>query len=132
MQSNNLSVEIDNEILIVHKVRSFPPCRELTPSKFIKDHYLSRFPELDSLVTTPIAFARVLLALGNEPGLKGDIKTLLTSGAIMAVRVTAATTKGVVLSDDEWRITEEGCQMMFGLETAKQVVSLSSRRTAQL
>ena len=42
----------------------------------------------------------------------------------MAVRVTAATSKGEILSTIEWEIVEKGCEMMFGLDDAKRIVSI--------
>lgn len=41
----------------------------------------------------------------------------------MAVHVTAATTKGVMLDAREWNVVEGGCRTMFGLEEAKRKVS---------
>ena len=49
---NALSVEIENEIQVVHN--------------FIRDRYRSKFPELESLVMHPIDYARVVKAIGNE------------------------------------------------------------------
>ncbi|KAK4051064.1 U4/U6-U5 snRNP complex subunit prp31 [Microbotryomycetes sp. JL221] len=108
VQANNLSVEIDNEMLIVHK--------------FIRDHYLARFPELDSLVSAPLQYCRVILALGNGPDLRGDLTGILTSGTVMAVTVTAATTKGRQLDDSEWRTVVDACKMMFQLDEAKRTI----------
>ncbi|GAA6009005.1 hypothetical protein JCM11491_005709 [Sporobolomyces phaffii] len=108
VQANNLSVEIDNEMLIVHK--------------FIRDHYLPRFPELDSLVSAPLPYCRVILALGNGPELQGDIAGILPSGSVMAVKVTAATSKGEVLDEKEWIQVTEACEMMFGLDGAKKKI----------
>ncbi|BGP40324.1 U4/U6-U5 snRNP complex subunit prp31 [Rhodotorula kratochvilovae] len=108
VQANNLSVEIDNEMLVVHK--------------FIRDHYLPRFPELDSLVSAPLPYCRVILALGNGPELQGDIAGILPSGSVMAVKVTAATTKGQRLSEQEWNVVTGACDMMFKLDQSKRTI----------
>ncbi|GAA5996703.1 U4/U6-U5 snRNP complex subunit PRP31 [Rhodotorula paludigena] len=108
VQANNLSVEIDNEMLVVHK--------------FIRDHYLPRFPELDTLVSAPLPYCRVILALGNGPELQGDIAGILPSGSVMAVKVTAATTKGQQLSDTEWKVVQGACDMMFKLDQSKRTI----------
>ncbi|GAA6006808.1 hypothetical protein JCM10207_009103 [Rhodosporidiobolus poonsookiae] len=108
VQANNLSVEIDNELLIVHK--------------FIRDHYLPRFPELDSLVSSPLPYCRVILALGNGPELQGDIAGILPSGSVMAVKVTAATSKGQPLPEREWEVVQAACEMMFSLEESKRKI----------
>ena len=52
VQANNLSVDVDNEILVVHK--------------FIRDHYASKFPELEQLVQDPQMYIRAVRALANS------------------------------------------------------------------
>jgi RNA processing factor Prp31 len=47
-----LSVDIENEIIIIHN--------------FIRDEYRLKFPELESLVHHPIDYARVVKKIGNE------------------------------------------------------------------
>ncbi|KAJ8555096.1 hypothetical protein K7X08_001594 [Anisodus acutangulus] len=49
---NALSVDIENEIVIIHN--------------FIRDKYRLKFPELESLVHHPIDYARVVKKIGNE------------------------------------------------------------------
>ncbi|SGY21655.1 BQ5605_C016g08261 [Microbotryum silenes-dioicae] len=120
VQANNLNVEVDNEMLIVHKVRALLTRDEAL--NFIKDHYLPRFPELDTLVSAPLPFCRVILALGNGPELRGDLTGLLTSGTVMAVTVTAATSRGQTLDDAEWKVVEGACAMMFQLDDAKRTI----------
>jgi U4/U6 small nuclear ribonucleoprotein PRP31 len=78
VQSNRLSVDIDNELAVVHKVRACPPARPahtdawLTcahgrcPPQFTRDHYAPKFPELESLVLVPLDYMRVVKAIGNE------------------------------------------------------------------
>lgn len=44
----------------------------------------------------------------------------------MAVKVTAATTKGQQLSDTEWKVVQGACDMMFKLDQSKRTVCLSS------
>ncbi|KAK4054595.1 U4/U6-U5 snRNP complex subunit prp31 [Microbotryomycetes sp. JL201] len=128
VQANNISVEIDNEMLIVHKASSASVQgwlrKELTShnKQFIRDHYLTRFPELDSLVSGPLQYCRVILALGNGNDLRGDLSGILTSGTVMAVTVTAATTKGRPLEPDEWKTVVDACNMMFQLDDAKRTI----------
>jgi U4/U6 small nuclear ribonucleoprotein PRP31 len=69
VQANNLSVDIDNEILVVHKVCfiNFHPCNALNCSKkFIRDHYAPKFPELEQLVVDPTMFIRSVRVLANH------------------------------------------------------------------
>ena len=52
MDCNQLAVEIDAEIAVIHN--------------WIRDQYRPKFPELESLVHHPIDYARVVKAIGNE------------------------------------------------------------------
>lgn len=52
VQANNLSVDVDNEILVVHK--------------FVRDHYASKFPELEQLVQDAQMYIRAVRALANS------------------------------------------------------------------
>ena len=51
-QANNLTVEIDNEINVIHK--------------YIRDKYSKRFPELESLVPNALDYIRTVKELGNR------------------------------------------------------------------
>ena len=73
---NALSVDIENELIIIHN--------------FIRDKYRLKFPELGSLVHHPIDYARVVKKIGNEMDLTlVDLEGLLPSAVIMVVSVTA-------------------------------------------
>ena len=49
---NQLAVDIDNEIVLIHT--------------FMKDKYRRKFPELESFVHDAVTYARVVQAIGNE------------------------------------------------------------------
>jgi U4/U6 small nuclear ribonucleoprotein PRP31 len=69
VQANNLSVDVDNEILVVHKVRYEWTwvSRLLSPfPKFIRDHYAPKFPELEQLVQDPTQYIRAVRILANN------------------------------------------------------------------
>ena len=71
VQANNLSVEVDNEILVVHKARRSSSSRislnVLSSHKqFIRDHYAPKFPELEQLVEDPTKYIRAVRALANH------------------------------------------------------------------
>ncbi|TPX67047.1 hypothetical protein SpCBS45565_g04003 [Spizellomyces sp. 'palustris'] len=107
VQSNNLTVEIDNEILVVHK--------------FIRDHYAPKFPELESLIPNPIDYARTVKLIGNEMDLtKVDLKSFLASATIMVLTVTATTTNGQPLSDEAAAKVLEACDMLLDLDLSKR------------
>ena len=75
VQANNLSVDVDNEILVVHKAsRLCPPILTFNlmyvslvgHSQFIRDHYAPKFPELEQLVPEPSLYIRSVRVLANH------------------------------------------------------------------
>lgn len=123
-QSNTLSTSIDTEIMIVHK--------------FIRDHYSIRFPELETLVTNPMDYAKVVSIIGNGPMDGDSIKALQTSKdnrlnatlrsvldgpSVMIVTVEATTTKGREMSDMELERVMRACDMTLALDRAKKTLT---------
>ncbi|KDR83555.1 hypothetical protein GALMADRAFT_235772 [Galerina marginata CBS 339.88] len=109
VQSNNLSVDVDNEILVVHK--------------FIRDHYAPRFPELEQLVTDPAMYIRSVRALGNSEELaKVDLQGVLPPAIIMSVVVTSTTTSGKPLSPAEFAAVQRACDLADRLEEARKKI----------
>ncbi|KAG6378433.1 hypothetical protein JVT61DRAFT_12688 [Boletus reticuloceps] len=93
VQANNLSVDIDNEILVVHK--------------FIRDHYAPKFPELEQLIQDPTQYIRAVRILANnEDPTKVDLTGVLPAAVIMSVLITATTSSGQPLSDMQWEAVE--------------------------
>jgi len=104
---NALSVDIENEIVIIHN--------------FIRDKYRLKFPELESLVHHPIDYARVVKKIGNEIDLTlVDLEGLLPSAIIMVVSVTASTTSGKPLSEENLQKTLDACDRALALDAAKK------------
>ncbi|KAJ7507579.1 hypothetical protein B0H11DRAFT_2153235 [Mycena galericulata] len=109
VQANNLSVDVDNEILVVHK--------------FIRDHYALKFPELEQLVVDPAMYIRSVRALANEEDpTKVDLSGILPAAIIMSVVVTATTTSGKQLSDAEWTAVQGACDLADRLEEARKKI----------
>ncbi|KAJ6509969.1 hypothetical protein C8R47DRAFT_1173721 [Mycena vitilis] len=109
VQANNLSVDVDNEILLVHK--------------FIRDHYAPKFPELEQLVVDPAQYIRTVRALANEEDpTKVDMSGILPAAIIMSVVVTATTTSGKQLSDAEWTAVQRACDLADRLEEARKKI----------
>lgn len=119
-QSNSLSTQIDGEVALVHK--------------FIRDHYSTRFPELERLITTPLEYAKVVSIMGNGPMDSENIKALQTSTdnplgmglkavldgpSLMIVTVEATTSKGEAMSADELARVRQACDMTIALHAAK-------------
>lgn len=123
-QSNSLSTMIDGEVALVHK--------------FTRDHYSTRFPELERLVTTPLEYAKVVSIIGNGPMSSDSIKALQTSTdnpmgmglksvldgpTLMVVTVEATTSKGHELNPEELSRVRQACAMMVSLHKAKQTLT---------
>ncbi|XP_024023927.1 U4/U6 small nuclear ribonucleoprotein Prp31 homolog [Morus notabilis] len=109
VECNSLSVDIENEIIIIHN--------------FIRDKYRPKFPELESLVHHPIDYARVVKKIGNEMDLTlVDLEGLVPSAVIMVVSVTASTTSGKPLPDDVLQKTIDACDQALSLDSAKKKV----------
>ncbi|KAJ3414570.1 U4/U6 small nuclear ribonucleoprotein Prp31 [Chytridiales sp. JEL 0842] len=107
--ANNLSVDVDNEILVVHK--------------FIRDHYAPRFPELESLIPSALDYAKAVKAIGNELDLmKVDLKGILPTSLVMSVTVISTTSNGRPLDDEELGIVMEACDMAIGLDEVKRTI----------
>ncbi|KAJ3091894.1 U4/U6-U5 snRNP complex subunit prp31 [Quaeritorhiza haematococci] len=109
VQANNTMVDIDSEILIVHK--------------FVRDHYSPKFPELESLILNPLDYARAVKAIGNEMDLtRVDLKATcgLPQATVMIVTVTATRTNGRPLTDQELAIVIEACNMAVELEALRK------------
>ncbi|KAK3941881.1 Pre-mRNA-processing factor 31 [Diplogelasinospora grovesii] len=123
-QSNSLSTSIDSEIVLVHK--------------FIRDHYSVRFPELETLITNPLEYAKVVAILGNGPmdaesikslqlstdnPLGVTLKSVLDGPSLMIVTVEATTSKGQPMSEDELERVRQACAMVISLDKAKKTLT---------
>ncbi|XP_064405916.1 U4/U6 small nuclear ribonucleoprotein Prp31-like isoform X2 [Halichondria panicea] len=106
VDSNNMAVEIDNETTTIHK--------------FIKDKYSKRFPELESLVHTPLEYIQTVKLLQNELEVtRADLSEVLPAATIMVVSVTASTTQGHRLEEGELQKILEACEMALEINSYK-------------
>lgn len=121
-QSNTLSTSIDNEIILVHK--------------FIRDHYSTRFPELETLVTNPLDYAKSVAIIGNGPmdNIKelaqrtdnivgASLKSILDGPSLMVVTVESTTTRGREMSSSELQTVLRACEMTLSLDRAKKILT---------
>lgn len=82
----DLILKIDSEILNIHK--------------YVKDVYTTKFPELDSIVCSPLEYICVVMKIKNETDLTSiDFTDILPNTTIMAVTVASSMTAGVRLPD---------------------------------
>ncbi|KAL0030988.1 hypothetical protein WJX79_007092 [Trebouxia sp. C0005] len=106
---NQLAVDIDNEIGIIHN--------------FMRDKYRLKFPELESLVHHPIDYARVVQAIGNEMDLTMvNLDDVLPQATIMVVSVTASTTSGQPLSSDILQKVLDAASIALQLDEDKSLI----------
>lgn len=106
VKANNLSAEVDNEINIIHK--------------YLRDLYSKRFPELESLVPHALDYIRTVELLGNDLEVtKVDLTDVLPPATKMVISVTASTTQGERLDDNEFERLAEACQMVTDILDAK-------------
>ncbi|KIM68695.1 hypothetical protein SCLCIDRAFT_13475 [Scleroderma citrinum Foug A] len=101
VQANNLSVDVDNEILVVHK--------------FIRDHYAPKFPELEQLIPDPTQYIRA------DPK-KLDLSGVLPPAVIMSVLITATTSSGKPLTGVRWKAVERACDLADRLEEVRKKI----------
>eukprot|EP00916_Digyalum_oweni_P005837 GHVL01010117.1.p2 GENE.GHVL01010117.1~~GHVL01010117.1.p2 ORF type:complete len:489 (-),score=86.33 GHVL01010117.1:1862-3328(-) len=70
--------------------------------RFVRDIYSKKFPELESVVMSPIEYIQVVKRIKNETDLNQiDFSDLLNNTSIMALTVTASTTTGSPLPPGE-------------------------------
>ncbi|KAL5473492.1 hypothetical protein EMCRGX_G027982 [Ephydatia muelleri] len=106
VESNNMIVEMDNEINVIHK--------------FVKDKYSKRFPELESLVHSSMEYIRTVQLLRNELEVtRVNLSEILPAATIMVVSVTASTTQGQKLEQKELDSIIEACEMAEQLNQQK-------------
>jgi len=107
--ANNMSVEVDNDILLVHK--------------FIRDHYAPRFPELEQLISDPWTYCAAVSAIGNADDLtKCHFPTSLPAATILSITLTATSTRGRKLSPGEWVTVERAVDVATELRVAREQI----------
>ena len=117
-----MSTSIDNEIILVHK--------------FIRDHYSIRFPELETLITNPLDYARAVAVIGNGPmdnikslaqktenAIGTSLKSILDGPTLMIVTVEATTSRGREMTEAEAQRVTQACEMTLSLDRAKKVLT---------
>ncbi|RLN49443.1 hypothetical protein BBJ29_000085 [Phytophthora kernoviae] len=108
--SNDLMVQIDDEIEAVHR--------------FIAEIYAAKFPELDSLVSNGLDYARVVKTIGNEMDLSlvTELPKLLPSSAVIGISVTGSGTSGKPLGQEDLNTCMEACDELLSLNKDKNMI----------
>jgi len=116
---NVLVREIDDEIVNVHR--------------FVKDVYSKRFPELESIVPTPLEYMQVVQRAGNSKDLaQVDFTDILPNTSIMAITVAFSMSQGSLLPPQEVGKVDGACDEAFTLNDSKRdvLLYLESRMSA--
>ncbi|EME27259.1 U4/U6 small nuclear ribonucleoprotein PRP31 [Galdieria sulphuraria] len=102
--------------------------------KKLKKAYGKRFPELETLVSDPVDYARTVFILRNDVDLcRKDLSGVLPQATVITVAVTFASTMGEVLSEDELDEVLELCKEIFYLdEVQKKLVNFVESRMSLL
>jgi U4/U6 small nuclear ribonucleoprotein PRP31 len=108
---NSLVREIDEEMLNIHR--------------FVRDIYSKKFPELESIVVSPLDYLQVVQRIGNTKDLTAiDFSDILPNTAVMAITVTASMTGGTQLQHQELDKMLVACDEAFLLNDCKRDVLL--------
>ena len=104
--------------------------------KFIRDHYSIRFPELETMITGPLDYAKAVAIIGNGPLNDGKelaqktnnilgvtLKSVLDGPTLLIVTVEAQKTKGRELTPTELETVMRACQMTLSLDGAKKILT---------
>lgn len=119
--------------------RSVTTTDELTRlHKVLRDHYSVRFPELETLVTSPTKYAKTVAILQNGPF--DDIKALASSAdnmvgqpleavldrpTLMVVAVEGTTTRGREMSESELKVIRDTCEKIIKLDRERTALTES-------
>lgn len=96
-------VDIDAEIVNLHRK--------------LKDAYAPGFPELETLIFNPLDYARVARLAANQDDLtQVDLRSILPSGIVITVQVTASSSAGRKLDADELGLVYDLCDALTGLD----------------
>ncbi|SBT31134.1 U4/U6 small nuclear ribonucleoprotein PRP31, putative (PRPF31) [Plasmodium ovale wallikeri] len=106
-----LIIKIDTEILNIHK--------------YVKDIYSTKFPELDSIVYTPLEYISVVSKIKNENDLRNiDFSDILPNTTVMAITVASSMTTGINLSEHLLKNCLSFCSEALELNEHRRMILL--------
>ncbi|KAB8077379.1 hypothetical protein BDV29DRAFT_168337 [Aspergillus leporis] len=112
--------------------------------KALRDHYSVRFPELETLVTNPIDYAKTVAILKNGPlndikaisssadNMVGEsLRSILDGPSLMVVSVEGTTTRGREMTESELKSVLDTCERILRLDRERKALteSIQSRIT---
>ncbi|KAF7586231.1 U4/U6-U5 snRNP complex subunit prp31 [Aspergillus hancockii] len=106
--------------------------------KVLRDHYSVRFPELETLVTNPIDYAKTVAILKNGPlndikalsssadNMVGEsLKSILDGPSLMVVSVEGTTTRGREMTESELKSVLDTCERILRLDRERKALTES-------
>lgn len=119
--------------------RSVTTTDELTRlHKVLRDHYSIRFPELETLVTSPIKYAKTVGILQNGPlddikaisastdNMVGEsLKSVLDGPSLMVVALEGTKTRGREMSQSELKVVRDTCERILKLDRERTTLTES-------
>lgn len=111
VRCNSMARELDDEMF--HLYRS------------VHKFYVTRFPELDSIVVNPLDYLQVVQRVGNLSDISDvDFSDFLPNQVIMAMTVIFTTSSGVLMDEETVDKVMNGCNEAFQLNDCKRDVLL--------
>ncbi|KAL4976763.1 hypothetical protein BDW66DRAFT_47252 [Aspergillus desertorum] len=106
--------------------------------KALRDHYSIRFPELETLVTNSIDYAKTVAILKNGPltdikalSISADnmvgvpLKSILDGPTLMVVAVEGTTTRGREMTEAELKVVMDTCERILKLDRERTALTQS-------
>jgi U4/U6 small nuclear ribonucleoprotein PRP31 len=106
--------------------------------KVLRDHYSIRFPELETLVTSPIKYAKTVAILQNGPlndikalsntsdnMVGASLKSVLDGPSLMVVAVEGTTTRGREMTESELKQVLDTCERILKLDSERKALTES-------
>ena len=88
-------------------------------TKYVKEIYSKRFPELESQILTPYEYALTVRTLGNEIDITKKDLSFLPNHNIMAINIVSSTTTGKPLNNNDLKKLIEACDDIIQLNKDK-------------
>ena len=86
--------------------------------KTARDIFLKRFAELESIITNPVDYARVVLTIGNDQAIENLSQKLnwLSATSVLSVTVAFSAAESQLLSKDEFTKLVRACEEVLWLD----------------
>ena len=119
-KSNKLLLDIENEIPIIHK--------------YLRDIYMLKFPELESIIPNPVDYTKIVQRIGNASDITNiSFNDILPNNVNMILNVAGADTKGRLLTDTEFLEVQRACHDILALDQGRsKILQFMEYRMQQL